>query len=142
LGNEFRLVVPDVELVLDLDTALPSLPTEVQHALYRVAQEALTNVRKHANATKVLVRLRYEHETVELLIRDNGDSSGSGRQVRSTGGFGLIGLRERVELLGGQVSFGPVGSSGYRVLVRIHCARSDLEHSTTAPSVAEQGSAL
>jgi signal transduction histidine kinase len=142
LGADFRQVVPDVELALDLDTALPSLSLEVRHALYRVAQEALTNVRKHANATKVLVRLRYEHETLELLVRDNGDGSGQERQERSPGGFGLIGLRERVELLGGQVSFGPGEPSGYRVLVGIHYPQSALEHPLTDNLVAEQGSRL
>ncbi|MBO0781246.1 MAG: hypothetical protein J2P37_20700, partial [Ktedonobacteraceae bacterium] len=112
------------------------------HALYRVTQEALTNVRKHANATKVLVRLRYEQETLELLIRDNGEGSDQKRKEQPAGGFGLVGLRERVELLGGQISFGPGEPSGYRVLVRIHCPQGALEQALTDHLVAEQGSGL
>ncbi|MBO0796470.1 MAG: sensor histidine kinase, partial [Ktedonobacteraceae bacterium] len=142
LGTDFRQVASGVELALDLETTLPPLAMEVRHALYRAAQEALTNVRKHANATKVLVRLRYEQETLELLIRDNGEGSDQKRKEQPEGGFGLVGLRERVELLGGQVSFGPGEPSGYRVLVRIHCPQGALEQPLTDRLVAEQGSGL
>lgn len=138
LGDEFRRGAPGVELVLDLDTALPPLTMEIQHTLYRVAQESLTNVRKHAQATKVLVRLRYEQETVELLVRDNGKGQEQEGKEQLTGGFGLVGLRERVELLGGQVSFGPIEPTGYRVLVRIPSPQKALER----PLASEQGSSL
>src|SRR5581483_1621855 len=94
LSTEFRQGAPNIELVLDLDTTLPPLTMEVQHTLYRVVQESLTNVRKHAHATKVLVRLRYEQETLELLIRDNGNGPSQERNEHRTGGFGLIGLGE------------------------------------------------
>ena len=57
LGAEFERVTPETELTLDLDTSLPSLSPELQLALYRAAQEALTNVRKHAHATKVLLNV-------------------------------------------------------------------------------------
>jgi signal transduction histidine kinase len=93
----------------------------VQIALYRAVQEALTNVRKHAQASKVLVRLRYEEGWLDLLVLDNGvgstaDLASDGQRA---GGFGLIGLGERVKLLGGQVTFGPAAAGGYRVTVRI-----------------------
>lgn len=119
LGDEFRQVVPDIDLVLDLDTVLPELTLETQHALYRIVQEALTNIRKHAHATKVLVRLRCEDNTVELLIRDNGDGTPANKQENAVEGFGLLGLRERMELLGGQVTFGPIEPHGYNVLARL-----------------------
>ncbi|QBD80751.1 sensor histidine kinase [Ktedonosporobacter rubrisoli] len=119
LGNEFRLVTPEIDLTLDLETTLPALSAELQLAFYRAAQEALTNVRKHAQASKVLVRLRYEDEILELVIRDNGQGSLPAPGREQSSGFGLIGLRERIELLGGEVAFGPLEAAGYRVAVQI-----------------------
>jgi signal transduction histidine kinase len=124
LGSEFRSAVPDTELTLDLETTLPAHSAELQLALYRAAQEALTNVRKHARAANVLLRLRYENEKVELMVRDNGQETMAADQFpRQGSGFGLIGLRERIELLGGQVSYGPADPSGYRVTVSIRVPR-------------------
>jgi signal transduction histidine kinase len=122
LGHEFTS--PTTELTLDLEAALPPLSAELLLAFYRVAQEALTNVRKHSQATKVLVRLRYENEILELLVRDNG--VGSVKKSQQTGGFGLIGLRERIELLGGKVSYGPMEPSGYRVMASIQVSRAHI----------------
>jgi signal transduction histidine kinase len=95
------------------------LRRDISLALYRAAQEALTNIRKHAQASKVLLRLRYEDEVIGLLVLDNGRGASSGDTQQQGGGFGLIGLRERIELLGGQVIYGPSEQGGYRVLVRI-----------------------
>lgn len=131
LGREFQQGAEGAELTLDLDTELPPLSPEIQHALYRAVQEALTNVRKHAHATKVLMRLRYEDEWLEALVLDNGrgiepstpeDVAGSANAAPPTpsGGFGLIGLRERVALLGGQMTAGPANPNGFRVTVRVH----------------------
>lgn len=119
LGAEFERVTPETELTLDLDTSLPSLSPELQLALYRAAQEALTNVRKHAYATKVLLRLRYENETLELVVLDNGAGAVENASQQPARGFGLVGLRERVELLGGEVSHGPAKPTGYRVTIHI-----------------------
>jgi len=124
LGSEFRSAVPDTELALDLETTLPEHSFELQLALYRVAQEALTNVRKHAKAANVLLRLRYEDENLELMVRDNGQGvMTADRPPQQGSGFGLIGLRERIELLGGQVTYGPVEPTGYRVVVSIRVPR-------------------
>jgi signal transduction histidine kinase len=119
LGSEFEHVAPETELTLDLDTSLPALSPELQLAVYRAAQEALTNVRKHAHATKVLLRLRYENETLELVVLDNGTGAVEHASQQPTRGFGLVGLRERVELLAGEVSYGSAKPTGYRVTVRI-----------------------
>ncbi|MDQ6659613.1 MAG: sensor histidine kinase [Chloroflexota bacterium] len=119
LGSEFERVAQETELTLDLDTPLPQLSHELQLALYRTAQEALTNVRKHTHATKVLLRLRYEHEILELIVLDNGTGASQNASEQSTRGFGLIGLRERAELLGGEVCYEPTKPTGYRVTIRI-----------------------
>ena len=119
LANEFGSTVSEIVLTLDLETQLPPLSADVQLALYRATQEALTNIRKHAHATKVLVRLRYEKNKIELVIIDNGNG-GTENDVQYPGsGFGLVGLRERVELLGGHVTYGPEEPNGYRVTIHV-----------------------
>jgi signal transduction histidine kinase len=119
LGSEFELSGAGTELTLDLETRLPPLSPDLQVALYRALQESLTNVRKHAHASKVLVRLRYEDDLLELVVLDNGSGGSSSEVDTQQGGFGLIGLRERIELLGGQVTYGPAEPAGYRVSVQI-----------------------
>lgn len=79
-------------------TARP-LPDEVREALYRAAQEALTNVRKHAHATSVDLVLDYADAAVRLEVRDDGTGTSDGRSP----GFGLLGLRERAAHLGGRL---------------------------------------
>lgn len=119
LGREFEMGAAGTELTLDLDTPLPQLSPDLQAALYRALQESLTNVRKHAHASKVLVRLRYEDDLLELIVLDNGSGGSSSEGDTQKGGFGLIGLRERIELLGGQVTYGPAEPAGYRISVQL-----------------------
>ncbi len=84
-----------------------SLGAEAGLALYRAAQEALTNARKHAPGALVTIRLNFEQERVTLLVT-NGQEAGGADELQDTGGgFGLQGMRERVELLGGEVEAGP-----------------------------------
>lgn len=83
--------------------------------LYRAAQEALTNVSKHASATEVGLTLDYSHaESVLLVVQDDG----VGGNV-STNGFGLLGVRERVQLLGGEVRIVTEISKGFRLEVEL-----------------------
>ncbi len=119
LGKEFERNAPETALTLDLETELPPLSPDISVALYRAVQEALTNVRKHAQASKGLVRLRNEDGALELLVLDNGKGGADTTPERQGEGFGLVGLRERIELLGGQVSYGPAEQGGYRVTVRV-----------------------
>jgi signal transduction histidine kinase len=87
-------------------------------AVYRTAQEAMTNVRKHAPGAPVELALRYRPGAVELAVA-NGTPPPSGRPLAgSGGGYGLTGLRERAELAGGEFTAGPDGD-GWRVDVRI-----------------------
>jgi len=84
-----------------------SLGAEAGLALYRAAQESLTNARKHAPGAQVTIRLNFEQERVTLLVT-NGQEAGGADELQDTGGgFGLQGMRERVELLGGEVEAGP-----------------------------------
>ena len=94
--------------------ALP-ISTSKNTALYRAVQEGLTNVARHANASAVKIEISYSDEMVDLSIIDNG----VGIHEDSKAGFGIAGLRERVEILGGSVEAGNAPGSGYRLAVHI-----------------------
>ena len=95
------------------------VPPTVQLSLFRVAQEAVTNVRRHARASTATVVLRHLDEperAVEIEITDDGRSDSP---AESDGGFGLSGIRERVSMHGGSSEIGPRPQGGFRVRVRI-----------------------
>lgn len=93
-----------------------ALPAEASQAVRRVAQEALTNVRKHAPGAKVFVRLGYGEGEVTLDVRDSG--APPGELAASGAGYGLLGMRERAELLGGSLTAGP-GEEGFIVTLKV-----------------------
>jgi signal transduction histidine kinase len=106
------------------------LPPDVALALYRTAQEALTNVRKHAPGAAVSVRLAIGRDDARLTVTDSGAPPGPAGGMPAgggvgggtpaggmVGGYGLTGLRERAELAGGTFSAGPSEGSGWRVEV-------------------------
>jgi signal transduction histidine kinase len=82
--------------------------------LYRAGQEALTNIAKHANATIVSVRLNYVEDRTRLTIEDNGVGA-----TDSEGGFGLLGIRERVQLLNGSVRVSTDAGKGFILEVEV-----------------------
>ncbi|UBU13860.1 sensor histidine kinase [Nonomuraea gerenzanensis] len=90
------------------------LPAAVDHAVYRIVQEALTNTRKHAAGARASVRLAYVASAVEVEVLDDGIPKDGG-----TPGFGLGGMAERVALCGGRLSTGPRPEGGFRVHARI-----------------------
>ncbi|MGX5212139.1 sensor histidine kinase [Streptomyces violaceus] len=93
-----------------------ALPAEASQTVRRAAQEALTNVRKHARGAKVRLRLDYRPHQVTLDVRDSGGSPG---ELTGTGaGYGLLGMRERAELLGGSLEAGP-GEEGFVVTLKV-----------------------
>ncbi|MGW1074526.1 sensor histidine kinase [Streptomyces sp. NPDC002537] len=95
------------------------LPAEAGLAVRRVAQEALTNVRKHAPGARVDMRFTYLEGEVELWVRDGGGRAGSGDLAVSGAGYGLLGMRERAELLGGTLEAGPAGPEQEGFVVRL-----------------------
>ena len=90
------------------------LGPEARLAAYRVAQEALTNVVRHASPQGVEVTLAYEERLTRLTVRDVGDPP----PAPGTGGYGLTGMRERAELLGGTLTAGPT-VDGFRVVLEL-----------------------
>ena len=90
---------------------------ETETTVYRIVQESLTNVAKHARAEGVDVAVRYEDNEIHIAVSDDGigiDSQGS-----NGGGFGLTGMRERVELAGGDLVVEPGEAGGTRVIARL-----------------------
>jgi signal transduction histidine kinase len=92
----------------EVDSTIPALPDIFDITLYRVLQEALTNVIKHAEATQAWVDLTVEDKTINLTVQDNGHGFDEGKP--QSNGIGLTGLRERVTLVGGKfnISSNPV----------------------------------
>ncbi|WP_433284290.1 sensor histidine kinase [Micromonospora sp. CA-244673] len=88
-----------------------TVPGGVARTVHRVVQEGLTNVRKHAPAAAVTVRLRHLPDGIEATVR-NGPSARPGNPLPGAG-LGLVGLRERVELAGGRLSAGPTDDGGF-----------------------------
>ena len=98
----------DVQLSGDFDDVSPS----VGAALYRIAQEAVTNAVRHAgDATRVVVHVADEGDQVRLTVRDDGAATASGHPA----GFGLVGMAERASLLGGTLRAGPDPDGGWTV---------------------------
>jgi signal transduction histidine kinase len=82
---------------------------------YRIVQEALTNVLRHARASSVTVRVRAEGDAVELEVRDDGTGAGGSGGA----GHGLGGMRERAAALGGTAESGPAPDGGWVVRARL-----------------------
>lgn len=100
---------------LHVDGQPYDLVPEARLAIYRAVQEALTNIRKHAQATAVEVQLRYTPDATELVVENQGTT---GSSPVKNGGHGLVGMRERAELLGGTAEAGPI-EGGFRVRLRL-----------------------
>jgi signal transduction histidine kinase len=97
------------------------VPAAVQLAAYRIVQEALTNVRKHAHASRATVVISYDPDELGIEVLDDGvGTCGNGRLGA---GHGLVGMRERAALYGGTVETGPGPHGGFRVTARIPCLR-------------------
>jgi signal transduction histidine kinase len=111
LTEEFREQT-GVETALALDGEPRELTSEARLAVYRTAQEALTNVRRHAEAERVDVRLRYADDGTWLTVEDRGTPANGAHEPGL--GYGLTGMRERAELLGGRLAAAPT-PHGFRV---------------------------
>ena len=90
------------------------LPTSLDLSAYRIVQEALTNALKHAGPARARVGISYLADKLELDIIDDGQGSGDDGH-NAGGGRGLIGMRERVSLFGGELAVGPGAEGGFRV---------------------------
>jgi signal transduction histidine kinase len=110
-----QLLATTREAGLPVQLKIEGTPTELPPALdttaYRIVQEALTNAVKHANAERAEVVVRYGNGTVELIVSDDGRGNGDG----GGSGHGLVGMRERVSVYGGELEAGPQAGGGFRL---------------------------
>jgi signal transduction histidine kinase len=102
-----------VRLQVDGDSA--PLPRALDLSAYRIIQEGLTNALKHARASHADVRVRYEPDELVIDVRDDGDGATVGDGL----GHGLVGVRERVKLYGGEMSAGALSEGGFALTTRL-----------------------
>jgi signal transduction histidine kinase len=111
LLGQARAAGVSAELSVDGDPR--PLAAGVELSAYRIVQEALTNVIKHAGNARTKVNVRYRDDALQIEVLDDG--RGDGEPASGRAGHGLVGMRERVALFGGTLSAGPVDGDGYRV---------------------------
>ena len=111
--------IRETGLVIDVDESCreDGIPPGVDLSAYRIAQEALTNVLKHASAAHVSVSVRCDGAAVEVIVEDDG--RGPSDHGSLTGGHGIIGMRERVSLFGGRFEAGARAGGGFRVFAHL-----------------------
>ncbi len=117
-----RLEADGVRVNLKIDGSQRRLPATVETALFRIAQEALNNVLKHANARSANIFLRFADSSVAITVEDDGqgfDVSSLAARKDLSQGLGLLGMRERAALLGGKASIESQPGRGSRVSVEI-----------------------
>jgi two-component system sensor histidine kinase UhpB len=114
LGREWRIRNPDIDLSMVLEGDLGDLGEELTLAVFRCVQEALTNVLKHAGATRVRLAVAQREDRLEAIIEDDGQG---GPNALAGSGHGLVGMRERVATLGGSLETGMRPEGGFRVSI-------------------------
>jgi signal transduction histidine kinase len=104
-------------LDVDLDVRVEprTLSPGLQLAAYRIIQEALTNALKHGGPGSAWVFVRHDGDALELEVLDEGEADASSESE----GFGLIGMRERIALYGGELEHGRRNGGGYRLQARL-----------------------
>lgn len=106
-----------IEVMTDI-TGIPSdLPAPVDAAAYRVIQESITNVVRHANATRAQVNVSVHHSWLQISVTDNG--CGAMTAAKANGGYGMAGMSERVRLLGGSLTTRSSAGVGFAVRATI-----------------------
>ncbi len=108
----------EVEVAIEIDEAPGG---DEERLVYRLVQEALTNVVKHASASRVEVNAREEDGRIEIAVRDDGEGFDP---TSSTGGRGLIGMRERIELLGGRIEVSSTPGDGTEIAATVPLSES------------------
>ncbi len=127
-----------LEVSSDLDFVRNHVPEPVSVHVYRIVQEALTNVSRHAGATRLDLQLRCESDTIALVIQDDGAGFEPGA-LPSDRQFGLIGMRERVDQLGGDFELTSRVGEGTRISVSIPLSRAGTSRTPVSESVPSAG---
>ncbi|MQA08316.1 MAG: two-component sensor histidine kinase [Pseudonocardiaceae bacterium] len=136
LVAEWHGVPVSVELELDHE-----LPLEVARSVLRLVQESLTNIGKHAEgASAVRVRAASTGRELHILISDDGKGSAAA-PIGGSGGYGIVGMRERVELLGGLFTAGPGSGGGWLVEAWLPIGGAEAKGSGSAEAAGSTGGA-
>jgi signal transduction histidine kinase len=126
LSRVDKLVAQARETGLPVDLEMEGepvpLPAGVDLTAYRLVQEGLTNAIKHAAARHADVRVRYGDDYVEIEVCDDGRGADGPDSASSGGGHGLVGMRERVSIYGGELEAGPRAEGGFRLRARLPVA--------------------
>lgn len=125
--DELAARTREAGLDVELDAAAPgaSVPSAVGSAVYRIVQEALTNVIRHVGPTRVTVAVDYDADAVDVRVVDEGRRMERPRAVpdgSGASGRGLRGMRERCQLLGGELEAHPTAAGGFEVTARLPLA--------------------
>jgi DNA-binding NarL/FixJ family response regulator/signal transduction histidine kinase len=128
-GIQTQFVLTGAEIGLSVDQ---------RTALLRVAREALTNARRHAQPTRIRIGLQFGRDTVTLRVEDDGSGFdiGARPEAGAQGGFGLFGMEERVRLMGGELAIQSTVGWGTRIQAQIPYRRPAPTDSGLAPSAA------
>jgi PAS domain S-box-containing protein len=111
-----------IDARVEVEGTEQTLPTEVQLLLFRIAQEALSNIRRHANASTAIVRLEFADDSVNMAISDNGrgfELSPRLEDFAGAGKLGVIGMYERAGLLGGRLEIESEPGKGTHVVIEV-----------------------
>jgi signal transduction histidine kinase len=108
-----------LQVALRFDGAVVPLGVGIELTAYRIVQESLTNVLKHAPRAGVEIRVAYTDRELEIAVQDEGDPSTSPRADQREPGYGLLGIRERVSVYGGELHARPLPSGGFVVQARL-----------------------
>jgi signal transduction histidine kinase len=117
-----RVRAAGLEAELSVTGTQRPLPSGLDLAAYRVVQEALTNVLKHAGPARTSIHVEYRPRELRITVSDDARPADSGvacRQLPGAGGRGLIGLRERIAIYHGELNAGPRAGGGWQVSARI-----------------------
>jgi signal transduction histidine kinase len=111
-----------LDVKIEAATPTPPVPSAVDSAVYRIVQESLTNVIRHVGPTRVVVSVRSDGDAIDVRVTDDGRADGTAPTPKGGSeerGRGLLGMRERCQLLGGSFDARPITAAGFEVAARL-----------------------
>lgn len=116
----------ELKINSEIETIDGNFADEVEISIYRIIQESINNILKHSGATKVDVLIKNDKRFVNIKITDNGKGFEVNLQNQKQSGFGLLGMRERVKMLGGIISIDAEIRKGTSILIRLESEKGKL----------------